>query len=402
MTRRALLAALAAATALLVAEPARATLYASTFDGSLKLVRLDPGTLRPLGGRAVRLSHEPLGWTFSPDRSRLVTGSTARGARLRFIDLRRMRALGGITVSRRGSGIATAWAGRRRVLAVVVQPGCCGAGDTIVAAVDPERRRVLWRRRLGGSLQAGERLGGRLLLVLGPRGQALGPSRLVEVGAQGLTRSVALPEIVSGSEPREAATERWSPGLALDRAGQRGFVVQAGAPVVEVDLRSFTARSLALPPAAQAADAASGPRREAVWLGRGMLAITGTDTRRSRETPAGLTLVDTRRWVARRLDAQTTDVTLASGTLLASSFIFDPARQALTGSGLTGYSITGRRRFHLFGRAPIAGAQPLGARALVGGMRATALIDARSSRRLRSFRRFALTLISRDAPIQAG
>lgn len=336
-----------------------------------------------------------------------MTGSTARGARLRFIDLRRMHALGDVTVSRRGSGIATTWAGPRRVLSVVVTPACCGAGDTVVAAVDAERRRVVWRRRLGGSLQAGERLGGSLLLVLGPRGRALGPSRLIEVSEHGPTRSVTLPGIVSGTRTGTGFTESWSPGLGLDRSGRRAFVVQANAPVAEVDLRTFVARSHRLPGEARAADALSGPDRKAVWLGHGMLAITGVDRRIAAdgaavERPAGLTLVDTRRWVARRLDARTTDAALVSGTLLASSFVVDSRRRRTIGSGLSGYSVSGRRKFHLFGSAPITGVQALGANALVGAMRTSILIDARSGRRLPLVPRLAMTLIHGDAPIQAG
>ena len=373
------------------------TLYGSTWQGSLKLVRVDPDSLRPLAGRRVPLAAEPLGWSFAPDRSRLVSGSTARGARLRFIDLRAMRALGDLTISRRGSGVATAWADARTVLSVVATAGCCGAGDTLVAGVDAGRRRVLWRRRLGGSLQGGARLDGSLLLVLGPRGLALGPSRLVQVGAHGPIRSAALPEIISGIRPGGGVTQRWSPGLAVDRSGGRAFVVQAQAPVAELDLRTFAVRSHPLQIEARAADALAGPERDALWLGRETLAITGSDHAdradgRSRETPAGLTLVDTGRWQARKIEASTTDAALASGTLLASCFVCD------SGGGLTGFSLGGRRKFHLFGSAPLTGVQPLGRTALVGSLRGSTLIDARSGRRLRRFERFAMTLLGGDAP----
>ena len=404
MGRRTLVAGLAAIAALTVVGPSHAaTVYGAAWEGTLQLARLDADTMR-LTGRRVPLAREPLGWSFSPDRSRLVTGSTARGARLRFVDLRRMRLLGDLTVSRRGSGIATAWVGPRRVLSVVVLPGCCGAGDTVVAVVDAERHRVLWRQRLGGSLQAGERLGRSLLLVLGPRGDAVGPSRLVQVGPHGAARSVALPEIISGTRPSGTVTESWSPGLAVDRSGRRAFVVQAQAPVAEVDLRTFGVESHRMQATPRAADdALRGPQRDALWLGRGKLAITGLDHNavaagRSRERPAGLTLVDTRRWVARKIDAQTTDVALASGTLLASSYLYDSRSRRITGSGLSGYSPTGRRKFHLFGRAPVL-VQPVGGNALAGGMGATTLIDARSGRRLRSFRRLSLTLMAMDAPV---
>jgi hypothetical protein len=110
------------------------------------LVRVDPATLRPLPGLRVSLMGRNSGWSFSPDRSRMVLGSDAPIPKLRLIDLQKMRALGDVRVARRGSVFATAWAGRERVLAVVVTPACCGLGDTVVAGVDSASRRVLWRR----------------------------------------------------------------------------------------------------------------------------------------------------------------------------------------------------------------------------------------------------------------
>jgi hypothetical protein len=402
----ALTAALLALTGLLSATPGEArrgassppALYGVTWQGSLVLARVDRATLRPLSGRRVRLSAEPLGWSFAPDRSRLAVGSTARGARLRIIDLRAMRTLGDVTIARRGSGVATAWAGSTRVLAVVVTPGCCGTGDTTVVGVDAVRRRVLWRRTLGGSLQAGERSGGGLLLVLGPRGREVGPSRLVHVGGDGEVRSASLPEIRSGSESRGSVTHSWNPGLAVDRAGGRAFVVQAQAPLAEVDLRSFEVRSHPLDAQPRAAKALAGPAREALWLGRGMLAVTGSDSGPSGETAAGLTLVDTRRWSARTIDRRTTDAVLVAGRVLASSFLVD-ARGNTAGSGLTGYSLDGRRRFHRHGSQPITGVQPLGRRALVGARAAIMLIDARTGRELRRFRPFAMSLLNGNAPV---
>ena len=392
------------AAALAAEDAARRPLYGATWEGSLRLARIDPDSLRPLAGRRVGLAGEPLGWSFAPDRSRLALGSAPRGAELRLIDLRRMRALGDVRVARRGSAIATAWAGPRRVIAVVVTPGCCGAGDTIVAGVDVRRRRVVWERRLGGSLQAGERLRRGVLLVLGPRGRSIGPSRLVEVRARGTTHSAALPEIRSGTESRGRVSHSWDPGLAVDRSSGRAFVVQAEAPLAEVDLATFAVRWHPLQPMARAADAAAGPTRHALWLGRGTLAVTGSDTDhsggRERTTPAGLTLVDTRRWRARTIDSRTTDVAVAAGTVLASSFVFDSRRGTTAGSGLTGYDLDGTRRFHLFGKAAIPGVQPLGRRALVGTMSGNTLIDARTGRSLRTYRRFTASLFAGDAPFQ--
>ncbi len=377
--------------------PARATqqtLYGVNWQGSLGLVRLDRETLRPVGERRVRLAAEPLGWSFAPDRSRLVLGSTARGATLRLIDLRAMRRLGDVPVADRGSGIATTWVGPRRVLAVVVTPGCCGAGDTIVAGVDTGRRRVVWRRTLGGSLQAGERWRRGLLLVLGPRRRSVGPSRLVWIGPRGGTRSTSVPEIRSGNAPDGSVTQSWNPGLAVDRRGARAFVVQANAPLAEVDLRTFGVRSHPLERPARAADAVVGPTRHALWLGREMVAITGFDSHSSGDHPAGLTIVDTRSWRSRAIDQRTTDAALVSGTLLASSFLGTRS----FGSGLTGYSLNGARRWHRFGSSPIWGVQPIGRNALVGGPSTIALIEAATGRQLRRYRRFTTSVLAADAP----
>jgi hypothetical protein len=154
----------------------------------------------------------------------------------------------------------------------------------------------------------------------------------------------------------------------------------------------------ALQPWARAADALVGPTRETLWLGRGLLAVTGYDDRPSGQRPAGLTLIDTRSWRARTIDRRATEAALASGTLLAS-FFRTGSRGKITGSGLTGYTLDGKRKFHLYAGEPIIGVEPLGRRALIGGQNRTALIDARTGRQIRTYRRFWTTLLSRDQPI---
>jgi hypothetical protein len=171
--------------------------------------------------------------------------------------------------------------------------------------------------------------------------------------------------------------------------------VQADAPLAEVDLRTFAVRSHPLHPGARAADAVVGPTRHALWLGRGLLATTGFDADDfGRHRPAGLTLIDTHRLRARTIDTRTTDAALVSGRLLASSFL----DQRRSGSGLTGYSLHGGPRYHLFGKDPIWGVQPIGRNALVGGPRGIALIEARTGRELRRYRRFTMSLLAGDAP----
>jgi hypothetical protein len=248
---------------------------------------------------------------------------------------------------------------------------------------------VVWRRTLGGSLQAGERFRRGFVLVLGPPGHSIGPSRLVRVGPHGGVRSAQLPDIISGNEPARRVTKSWNPGLAIDRAGGRAFVVQAEAPIAEVDLATMQAGSHSLEPGARAADAVAGPTRQALWLGGGLLAVTGLDHPR---TPAGLTLIDTRSWSASRIDSHTTDVTLAGGTLFAYSY---PSGSR----GVTGYTRDGRRRFRVFREDLIFGVQGLGPTALVGSRNGNALIDARTGRTLRRFRIFAMSLLDEDQPV---
>jgi hypothetical protein len=248
---------------------------------------------------------------------------------------------------------------------------------------------VLWRRKLGGSLQAGERFRRGLVLVLGPPGHSIGPSRLVRIGSRGGVRSAQLPDIISGNEPARRVTESWNPGLAVDRAGGRAFVVQADAPIAEVDLATMQARSHWLEPSARAADAVAGPTRHALWLGSGLLALTGLD---HPKTPAGLTLIDTRSWSASRIDRHTTDVTLAGGTLLAYS-------HPSGARGVTAYTRDGKRRFRALREDLIFGVQGLGPRALVAARSGLALIDGRTGRALRRFRTFGMSLLGEDQPV---
>jgi hypothetical protein len=162
------------------------------------------------------------------------------------------------------------------------------------------------------------------------------------------------------------------------------------------------------------AKADEGPTRRALWLGHGLLAVTGFDShagvdprggQAEWETPAGLKLIDTRAWSVRTLDPRVTNAVLASGTLLAFGILWDSRAQKLSGSGLTGYDPDGRRRFHRYGADPISGVQPLGSRVLVGGAAgsrlfrrgAGALLDARTGRELRRVG-FDIGLLAGDQP----
>ncbi len=354
------------------------------------LVRVDPQTLRPAPGGGLPLGIHTFAWSFAPGRTRIALGSYSRPS-VRLVDLRRNRVLGDVRLAARGEVWATAWSGSRRLLALVLRPGCACAGETRVSGIATTDRRVLWRRTLSGVFSGGARAGGRLVLLVAPR-DSIGPSRLALVEPDGRVRWATLPEIQSGSQvvrdddPAPDRARSWIPGLAVDSSGTRAFVAQAGAPVAEVDLDTLEVHSHPLSEAGAADNPAEGPTRRLLWLGRDLMAMTGTDAHAGRETAAGLKLIDTRRWSIRTLADRPSEVALVGPTLLASTFLWDSRRGQPSGSGLTGYALDGTRRFHLYGTQPLFGVQPLGDRALVAGKALSAIVDARNGRELRRVR----------------
>jgi hypothetical protein len=324
-----------------------------------RVYRVNPRSLQPLPGRRARVGGHTFGWSFSPDRSMLVVGSQVV-AELRFIDLERLRMVGGhdLRLKRPGIVAVTAWPAPRRVLAVVQSPGCC-IGEATVFVVDPLAQRIVRRQPLRGSLQAFARFRGGLVLLLSPP-RALGPARLVVVDRRaGKVRSVVLAEVVAGQQPvqpghRPGRESR--PGLAVDAAGGRAFVVDGRAMVAEVDLVGMRVRyrplsrtvSLLgrlrdwLEPAARADVPPSGPVRKARWLGRGLIAVAGHDSYytggRYQTRPSGLQLIDLRGGRVRTLDPLADGFTVTARTLLPAS----------RRPGLAAYAIDGSLRFEFF------------------------------------------------------
>ena len=366
------------------------------------LTRIEAATLRPVGRRVPTAAHN-FGWSVSPDGALAAAGTDGTGD-LRLYDVRAMRRAGDVDLHAQGLVFATAWAAPRLVLAVVVSPGCCGLGDTTVTGVDAAARRVVWSRRLNGSLQAGGSFARSVVLVLGPK-RGLGQSRLAVVGPQGAVRSAPLPWIRSGiahsgaRTPEAFTSETWNPGLAIDPRG-RAFVVQHAPVVAEVDLRTLRAvpHELRGRTTLAALKGEAGPTRSAVWLGNARIAVTGVDSSISKdaaghlqqhERAAGLAIVDTRAWTVRRIDTGTSRFVLAGRTLVCFGVVSDSAAQRLSGGGLRGYSLDGSPLFHRYGDDPISFAVPVGSRLLVAGAAGSrlfdrgALVDPRTGRELR-------------------
>jgi hypothetical protein len=343
------------------ASPPATLALLSTRTG-VSLVRID-SALRPLRGRTLDVGPYLRGWSFSRDGSRLALGTDETGARVAFVDARRLRMLRRMEVAPAGAIAATAWLGPRLVLAVVVVPT---PRVIEVVSVDPVARVVLTRERLEGDLLRYVRTADGFALLLAPP-EAIGPARLAVVRPSGAVDVAALDRIRAGSVSGSATTpftiER--PGLAIDPDGRRGYVVASGAELAEVDLDglgvayhqlsepvSLLGRIGAwLEPEAQA-KSGDGPVRSARWLGDGVLAVSGVDYAAipeggMRMTPAGLRLIDTRSWTARTVDPGAENVWPAGELLLATGTAWDRGVRTRT-IGLAAYGLDGKLRFRLY------------------------------------------------------
>jgi hypothetical protein len=304
------------------------------------LTRLSPRTLRPLPGRLDLGHHDGL-WTRSPD-GQAVAFASSRSPTLRIAALRPLRARGDVRLQ--GQVFALAWVAPRRLLAVV-QTRCCPP-VLRAFAIDPVSRRVVASRPLGRRwvISGAARSGRRLVLVLA-RPSSIYASRLVVLDGEARSRGTELPGIRVGMRNLGdldglPASESRSAGLVVQ--GRRALVVGAPPPLVaDVDLRTLSVRyhrleatrsRLALlrdwldPPAHAGGGGYSiGAHRRAAWLGDGLLAVGGYDQRVDRSgtaarqllDPAGLGIVDTRRWTVRVVEPETTALARTGGRVVA-------------------------------------------------------------------------------------
>jgi hypothetical protein len=355
---------LAASSGAATAGSSSGPIVGATWAGGGELVLLDPLTLAPVQRSSVRLR---AGWsvTRSANGSRLAV---ANGRTLRVVDAKTLRELATSPMESIRLGVA-AWPARDRLIVGQWAPAKAALLDPITGA-------TLASHRLSGTTLGMTTTRDGVVMLLG-RTTGLGPLKLALVDRDGM-RLVSLPVVRGGFKPPAemgGVFVRQHPGLAVDPAGRRAAIVGLDV-VVEVDLDTLATRSheLELRTPSSVRKVIEGWSRRAVWATSGLLAVTGVDYepgpggRQMVVTPAGLTLVDTRRWGTSIVDPGATEVVLHRRTLLATGTSCDGAAQpTCTGIGLRGYTPEGRMRFHLFGDSSLAGTHVHGRYAYLGG-----------------------------------
>jgi hypothetical protein len=359
-------------------------------DDQATLARLDPVSLRVVGGRTLDLGDFQSLPAFSPDGRLLAVADAVPSGEVRVVDLRRMRTVFdsevGVASVRDELG-ALAWLGQRLVALLAEE-----ASDGFLVKLVGLRGQIVEGGRIPGPswVRQGATSDRRLVLLLGgPTHAAFRPTEIAVVETDGGVRTVSLTRLPSGSIEEGLVYRSLDPGLAVDPEGERAFVVGAGAPVAEIDLETMEvryhepARPITLlgrlldwlEPDAIAKGPTEGSFRHAVWLGNGLLAVTGADTDVSvrnegeveeRTTPAGLSLVDTDRWTVRTLDERVSDIALVEDALIAWTYPTEFVPREPRESGLTVYELDGRERFRLSEDKAICDLQTSGRFAYVG------------------------------------
>jgi hypothetical protein len=271
----------------------------------------------------------------SPGRGLRVALSTSSAA-LRFLDLKRMR--WEFSVRYPGVPQASLWSYANRLVTLT------GGADVIV--VDPTKRRIGYVRSIDGSLGAHVTTRDRIIALVAPV-DGIGPARLAVVDDMGHVRTAPLPQISAGSETLDNASFfrfEW-PTLAVDERGAEAVVISSDGTIVDVRLDTLVSTVHVARSLAAVHKNATGSTRTAQWIGSTTIAVTGSDAAFDgavqHSTPARLTLIDTRDWSARRIDADAVSLTFNGVSLLAF------------GDRLAGYDPDGALRFSLFeGTAP--------------------------------------------------
>jgi hypothetical protein len=353
-------------------------------NGSAFLARLDPQSLKPVS-RKVEVGEYHRTWTLSPDGSHVALGVGGQGIGIEIVELETMK-----LVRRVRTGIAAEaldWLTPRRLVAGLQR------GGTVL--VDPRTGRILRRWPAFSFPDASAHAPGRFVLLVPqlrkstpglPLRRVAGSPRLAVVDAKGRLRSVTLRRIRLGVRSSNGIQYADHAGLVVDRAREQAYVVAAGAPVANVDLRTMRVSYHRLEPLLQR------PRnpvvvreRGALALGSGQLVVFGRDLviahgpKEPVLVPAGAAVVNTAGWSWHTLDRAGTGVALAGRRIV----VYGPGRYPAAGVGLRGYTAGGRRVFSLFNRKRVFDVRVAGRSLYVRTSRAVHVVDGRSGKVVR-------------------
>lgn len=373
-------------------------LYGVFFDQAFppRLAEIEPATMRALPGRSRRLgtSVASVGaWSFAPDRGAVALVVQTPGqpslARVRLVALPSLRPIAKPIPLGEGWTWEVAWVSPARLI------GLAGDWKRRFFVVDLARRRIVSSTTIEGQVLQVERAGDRLVALLAPE-LGIGPTRLAVAAADGSVRIVTLDRVLGGyaqsDDPERIPPEHRVPGLAVDVHGGRAFVLPAESTVAEVDLATLSVdyHALTTPvsllgrlgawlePRAEA-KLLTGPSRDARWLGDGLIALTGVDydggvdaagQHHLHVNPAGLNIVDIRRWTVRKVDPGASWARPADELLLV-------AGQTM---GFAAYGADLGKRFHLFRGQPawVEGVYAGRAYVRVGETSTTTVVDLRT------------------------
>jgi hypothetical protein len=350
----------ASAAAAWCGPPGRPLFGITRIDARRTLARLRPRTLRPRPAPRVRVPPRVVvsGAAFSPGCD-AVALPVHRGG-IVLVDLERGRKAGSLTLGGRAAVGRLAWPRPDRLM------GLSGAhGSQRVVTVSVPDGRLVAVRHIGGRPSVAEATSLGLFAVTGPSDR-IGAATLTFATPDGGLLRAPLSRIRAGYEDRgpRAPAREVTPGLAVDEASARAYVVSATEPLVaEVDLASGAMSYHELRggggsagPDATAADRVPvGPYRVARWIGDGTIAVAGGEIRprrnwsrlasrglpATRVEPSGLRFIRTADWSERTLDPLLAGFVTAGPVLTGMRSAPTTSPSAPRATGLAAYEVGG-------------------------------------------------------------
>jgi hypothetical protein len=326
-----------------------------------RLAWLNPRTLEQLKRGVVKLGSagSPV---MAPGARRVAVGSSSLG--IRIVDVVRMKLLGSVAKRSGWTVSPIAWPSARRLFAIEWSDRL---GQRLIVA-DPISRLVISRIAVDGYTTWARTADG--IAGLGRLDEGIGPASLLVVDGDGQARRVALDRIPAGGEPTGTEDEPdyllASPGLAIDPVARHAYAVGQSNTIADVDLETLSISHRDLRRPAAHTKVVTGWHRQAVALGNGKLAVTGSDYDRLRRDASGLELVDAQSGTMRRLEPRASSGLVAGGMLLVAG-AWSRGEGDWTGIGLAGYTLEGDKLWHVLQGESVSWVQSVGGYAYVVG-----------------------------------